>query len=129
MADQDINTGGGSAIQGNASTGGGPFAGRDRNAANISNTVRVDVDALEDVKAQIADIKLKNMFIERDIAELKEGQKENRTTLAQVNAKVDALKTPQAPSVTLFQVVVSILGVVALIAVVLIIGMYLGGLR
>lgn len=99
------------------------------NPQTVNNTVRVDIEALEDVKAEIRDIKLKHMFIERDIAELREGQKENRATLAQVNAKVDALKTPQAPPVTLFQVIIAIVSVVAIITVVLLMGMYMGGMR
>lgn len=127
MADQDINTGGGSAIQGSANTGGGPFAGRDRNAANISNTVRVDIDALEDVKARIASIELKQIFIERDVADLKEGQKEHRAHWVAVETKIDAVMRP--PTVTLLQVVTAVIGVICFMAVILIVGIYLGGLH
>jgi len=96
------------------------------------NVVNVDADALEDVKAEIRDIKLKYMFVERDISDLKEGQKENRALHIQVNAKVDTIiaaqNHAQTQPVTIRDVIVAIAIVIIVIAIAIFIGIYIGGL-
>jgi len=64
VADQEINTGGGSAIRGNIGTGGGGFVGRD----NISYE---NNEYLQFIRDQLMDVKVRVEFIEHAIEESK----------------------------------------------------------
>lgn len=135
----EIQTGGGAGVQGDVSTGGGPFAGRDsqRNAATVNNTVRVDTESLENIKDQIREIKQEQRELKRDFADLKEEQHDTKTAIGQMNTEVraisvrveTALNRAQEKPVTLVQVVSAVLAVVFLILIVLLLGIWLGGLR
>lgn len=64
MADNQIHTGGGSAIRGNVGTGGGKFVGRD----NISYE---NNEYLQFIRDQLMDVKVRVEFIEYAIEENK----------------------------------------------------------
>jgi len=55
--DREIRTGGGAYVDGNASTGGGDFAGRDFARGKLEQTVVIARDALDDAKTDISLIK------------------------------------------------------------------------
>ncbi len=62
MADQEINTGGGSAIRGDIATGGGKFVGRD--SISYENN-----EYLQFIRDQLMDVKVRVEFIEHAIEE------------------------------------------------------------
>ena len=64
MADQEINTGGGSAIRGNIGTGGGNFVARD--SISYENN-----EYLQFIRDQLMDVKVRIEFIEHAIEENK----------------------------------------------------------
>lgn len=106
--------------------------------ANINhNVVNVDADSLADVREEIRSIKLEQVLIKRDISDLKDGQRDTKnaintatTEIRAVSVRVEtALNNRTEKPVTLVQVVSAILAVVFLILIVLMLGMWLGGLR
>lgn len=64
VADQEINTGGGSAIRGNIGTGGGNFVGRD--SISYENN-----EYLQFIHDQLMDVKVRVEFIEHAIEDSK----------------------------------------------------------
>ena len=64
MADNQIHTGGGSAIRGNVGTGGGKFVGRD-------NIIYENNEYLQFIHDQLMDVKVRVEFIEYAIEENK----------------------------------------------------------
>lgn len=127
----ELRTGLGKGIEGNANAVGSKDA-------NINhNVVHVDADSLNDVKDEIRDIKADQGWIKRDVDLLKDAQRDIKNAVDRLNTRVEgvsvrvetALNKAQEKPVTLFQVVMSIVAVICFMVVILLLGMWLGGMR
>ena len=86
MADQ-LNTGGGASMHGGVNTGGGDFAGRDRESQQTTISIGAQV-AIDDLRTDL-------LFAKENIDNLKFGQFEMRQDLARLQQKIEGvLRSP-----------------------------------